>query len=75
MFSRSDYRLVHHGVPQAEVPVPGRAGVPDHVAGAHHAVLPHPDGGRAAVPGLLRRGGRRADEDRGLSSARLKGAQ
>lgn len=64
-----------HGLVPFEVPLSGRAGVPDHVPGAHHAVLPHPAGRRPAVPGLLSRGGGRSDEDPHLRAAGLQGAQ
>lgn len=46
-----------HGILQAEVPVSGGAGVPDHLSGADHALLPHPAGGWSPLPGLLGCGG------------------
>lgn len=64
-----------HGFVPAEVPLSGRAGVPDHVPGAHHEVLPHLAGRGAAVPGLLRRGGGGSHEDRRVRAARVQRAQ
>lgn len=60
-----------HGFLPAQVPLPGSAGIPDHVPGAHHALLSNPAGGGPALPGLLGRGGGRGHEDRHLSDARL----
>lgn len=64
-----------HGLIPAEVPLSGRAGVPDHLPGAHYAILPHPAGRGPAVPGLLSCGGGRGHEDPHLCAARLQGAQ
>lgn len=38
------YTQRRHGLYSIEVPVSGRAGVPDHLPGAHHEILPHPAG-------------------------------
>lgn len=64
-----------HGFIPAEVPLSGRVGVPDHLPGAHHALLPHPAGWGPPVPGLLSCGGGRGHEDPGLCAAGLQGAR
>lgn len=64
-----------NGFLTAEVPLAGRAGVPDHLPGAHHAVLPHPAGRGPAVLGLLSCGVGWGLENPRLCVARLQGAQ
>lgn len=77
---RLGHRDLHDGVVlatllQAEVSVSGGAGAPDHLAGAHHALLPHPEGGRPTLPGLIRRGVGRGAQDPRLHPPRLHGEQ
>uniref|UniRef100_A0AAX7UXA1 Solute carrier family 35 member A3a n=1 Tax=Astatotilapia calliptera TaxID=8154 RepID=A0AAX7UXA1_ASTCA len=64
-----------HGFSPAQVPLTGCAGVPDHLPGAHHALLPYPAGRGPAVPGLISGGGGRGHEDPHLRPAGLQGAQ
>lgn len=64
-----------YGFSPAQVPLSGCAGVPDHLTGAHHALLPHPAGRGPAVPGLVSGGGGRGHEDPHLRPAGIQGAQ
>lgn len=64
-----------HGLHSIEVPVPGRAGVADHLPGAHHEVLPDPAGRRSTLPRLLGCGVGRGPEDPCLCAACFQGAQ
>lgn len=72
-------RTLLHDAPialnQSEVCVSGGAGAADHLAGAHHALLSHPEGGQRAVPGLVRRGVGRGAQDLHLHAAGLCGVQ
>ncbi len=65
-------RGCHHGISQAEVPLSGDSGVPDHVPGAHHALLAHLAGRGAPLPGLLCCGGGRVPQDPHLCGACLQ---
>lgn len=64
-----------HGLYSTEVPVPGRAGAPDHLPGAHHEILPDPAGWRSTLPRLLSCGVGWAPEDPCLCAACSQGAQ
>lgn len=60
---------------QAEVYVSRGAGVADHLAGAHHALLSHPEGRQPPLPGFIRRGVGRGAQDPRLHSPCLHGEQ
>lgn len=60
---------------QSEVYVSWGAGAADHLTGAHHALLSYSERGQRAVPGLIRRGVGRGDQDLHLHPAGLRGVQ
>lgn len=58
---------------QAEVHISRGAGAADHLAGAHHALLSHPERGQPPLPGLFCRGVCRGAQDLHLHPAGFHG--